>query len=134
VDALPFPKLLLPFERQVLGAIWEILDTPDQVRLAGQISSINKVQRILNWRSIEFYRMRWFKVAPWPSEFQFENLEEFILGTVEIVQREHAIRIKVWSVGGHVFTLESSKPMRPLKDGGTSVKRVIRPKVKHAAI
>jgi hypothetical protein len=110
------------------------LDASNQGRLAGQISCINKVQRILDWRSVEFYRMRWFKVRQWPSESLFENKAEFVLGTVEVRCKELLIPITVWSVGGHVFTLEAPQPLKPLRNGGTSVERLLGGKNERAAI
>ncbi|MFG6417072.1 hypothetical protein ACG02S_24560 [Roseateles sp. DC23W] len=58
---------LLPFEQAILRGIEVGLPVELRIKYSEQLAHINKVQRLLDWNEIEFYRMRWFKVR-WPSE------------------------------------------------------------------
>lgn len=81
---------------------------------SAQVDSINKVQRLLDWKEIEFYCMSWFKVR-WPQEVLFQNHAEFVLGTGVLESGGITATVSVWAVGGHVFSLESDVPLKQFK-------------------
>lgn len=105
---------LLPFEQAILSGISATLQGSQRDLFAKQVSHINKVQRLLDWREIEFYCMRWFKVR-WPSAILFQSHEEFKLGSGVLRIHGAAAQVKVWAVGGHVFSIESDIPLIPFR-------------------
>lgn len=107
LTTLPNPsRKLKPFEVVVLEAVASKLP-PDVGRLfREQLSVVNKVQRLLEWNEINLYCMHWFKVR-WPESLLFENRNEWHLATVNCAFGSTDIPITVWSIGGHVFSLES---------------------------
>lgn len=109
-----FKDRLYAFEREILSGIGSALadDLSDLYSL--QIERINKVQRLLEWNEIEFYCMSFFKVR-WPDEILFKNKKEFILGEGVLSSGENTANITVWSVGGHVFSIESERPLKPFR-------------------
>ena len=107
-------RRFLPVEQQVLTATWEMLNPKGRSLLLEQVRSINRIQRLLEWNEIEFYSMRWFRVR-WPEEALFRERDEFELGTVLVRCGDLRAKITVWSVGGHVFQLQSPSPLRPLR-------------------
>jgi hypothetical protein len=111
---LDFHRGFLPFERAILLSVHNALPSPMAMRFAGQVGSINKIQRLLEWREIEFYSMRWFKVA-WPEQFFFADRSEFRLARVTLALPSANQFVDVFSVGGHLFCLESDRPMKPLR-------------------
>jgi hypothetical protein len=102
----------LPFEQAVLGGIGSMLQGSQRDQFAAQVSHINKVQRLLNWREIEFYCMRWLKVR-WPSAIRFQRREEFELGCGVLLAHGATAHLKVWAAGGHVFSIESESSLKP---------------------
>ncbi|QHJ01039.1 hypothetical protein GT347_25465 [Xylophilus rhododendri] len=108
-----FDKALLPFEAKVLRATLDVLPPALTKRFDAQVSAINKVQRRLDWREIEFYCVSWFKVR-WPQAELFDFRNEWRLATIDCTFAEHAVSVGVWAAGGHVFSLEAECPMRPL--------------------
>ena len=111
---LVFDGRFHPFERTVLEGVYLALPEPTGAKFAAQVRCINKIQRLLDWREIEFYAMRWFKVT-WPPELLFDEKGEFSLARVLLdVDRKTQV-LDVYSVGGHVFSIESDRPMKPLK-------------------
>ena len=115
VDTLKFSRRFLPFERQVLSAAWELMNPRGRLLLAGQIRHVNRIQRLLDWTELELYCMRWFRVS-WPAESLFRDKDEFELATVLLRHGEQRIKVTVWSVGGHVFQLQSPTPLKPLRE------------------
>lgn len=71
---------LLPFEKDILSSLCAAISPELRDQYSAQVESINKVQRLLDWKEIEFYCMRWFKVR-WPREVLFRNQAEFVLGS-----------------------------------------------------
>jgi hypothetical protein len=114
VDTRAWPSRFLPFEQRVLTATWGMLNEAGRALFVEQVRSINKVQRLLDWREIEFYSMRWFKVH-WPEEALFRERDEFELGTILLRGGDHRAKVTVWSVAGHLFQLQSPSPMKPLR-------------------
>lgn len=105
---------LLPFEQAVLGGIGSMLQGSQRDQFADQVSHINKVQRLLDWREIEFYCMHWFKVR-WPSAILFQRREEFELGCGLLLAHGSTTHVKVWAVDGHVFSIESESSLKPFR-------------------
>lgn len=103
---------LLPFERLILEGVGAALPEAQRPRYVQQLAHINKVQRLLDWREIEFFCMRWFRVR-WPEALLFENRAEFELGSGVLRAGSEELRIKVWAVGGHVFSIESEQALKP---------------------
>jgi len=109
-------RRFLGFETACLEAVHSALPSNAAELFAEQVQSINKIQRLLEWKEIEFYSMRWFKVA-WPSSALFTDSDEFVLATLRLHADGVEYPVKVWSVGGHVFSIESDTPLKPLRDG-----------------
>lgn len=105
---------LLSFEQAVLGGIGSTLQGSQRDQFADQVSHINKVQRLLDWREIEFYCMHLFKVR-WPSTILFQRREEFELGCGVLFSHGSTAHVKVWAVGGHVFSIESESSLKPFR-------------------
>lgn len=103
---------LLPFERLVLEGVGSALPEALRPRYAQQLAHINKVQRLLDWREIEFFCMRWFRVR-WPEGLLFENRAEFELGAGLLRTPGAEQRVRVWAVGGHVFSIEAEQGLKP---------------------
>ncbi len=116
MDTTPrFQRRFLPFEKAVLTAVHAALPDPAASLMAGQIGSINRIQRLLEWREIEFYCMRWFRVA-WQEAVKFPARGEFELARVTLSAPHDRFRISVLAVGGIAFSLECEHPMRGLAD------------------
>ena len=109
-----FRARLFPFEQAILNAVGEALHPPMRRLYEAQVACINKVQRLLEWHEIEFYCMRFFRVR-WPPEVLFENQAEFRLASGSLQARNLNAAFTVWSVGGHVFSIESVTPLKPLR-------------------
>jgi hypothetical protein len=105
---------LFPFEQAILRGIGLALPDAQRHKFSEQLAHINKVQRLLEWNEIEFYCMRWFKVQ-WPPSILFEDLSEFELGSGTLQASSAVAELKVWSVGGHVFSIESKTPLKPFR-------------------
>lgn len=110
-----FPARLLPFERLILARVGDALPAKLRQPLAEQIQLINKVQRLLDWREVEFYRMHWFRVN-WPQSLLFDNREEFILGSGLLSAGALAAAVSVWAVGGHLFAIEADSPLKAFRE------------------
>ena len=108
-------NVLLPFERRILTAVGASLDEPMRLLFDRQLQCINKVQRLLAWNEIEFYCMSWFKVR-WPEAVLFQNKAEFVLGSGQLSADDETAQIHVWSVGGHVFSIESKTSLKPFRN------------------
>ncbi|WP_233151927.1 hypothetical protein, partial [Pelomonas sp. KK5] len=106
--------LFLPFESAILGAVGSSLSDDLRGPFLEQMASINKVQRLLDWKEIEFYCMRWFKVR-WPSNVLFDRREEFVLASGSLTAGAATATVKIWAVGGHVFSVESESSMKPFR-------------------
>jgi hypothetical protein len=103
---------LLHFERVILDAVSKSLSGGFQSKFLEQVAHINKVQRLLDWNEVEFYCMRWFKVH-WPVGVLFQDHHEFQLASGILRSEGVSAAVRVMVVGGHVFSLESDKPMKP---------------------
>lgn len=106
--------VLLPVEESILRGIESSLPMAQRVRFSEQCARINKVQRLLDWNEIEFYCMCWFKVQ-WPAEVLFDDRSEFELGSGTLQTTTACAELKVWSVRGHVFSIESKTPLKPFR-------------------
>jgi hypothetical protein len=115
VDTPVWPKQFLPFEQHVLSATWRLLNEKGRALFVEQVKRINKIQRPLDWREINFYSMHWFKLKKWPEEVLFRERDEFELGTVLLRTEKHRVKVTVWSVGGRLFQLHSPSAMKPLR-------------------
>jgi len=92
-------------------SVESVLPPEQRVKYSEQVAHINKVQRLLEWNEIEFYCKRWFRIQ-WPPDIPFGNRSEFELGSGTLTASGASARVKVWSVGGHVFSLESHKSLK----------------------
>lgn len=111
--ASPINKHLLPFEAGALAALRSRLPAHLGLRFDAQVESINRVQRLLDWKSIEFYRMSWFRVR-WPDSLLFDCRSEQCLATLDCTFADQQVQIAVWAVGGHVFSLEAERGLKPM--------------------
>ena len=111
---LTFRAKLFSFEQEILRSVGEALEPSTRNRYEAQIACINKVQRLLEWKEIEFYCMRFFKVR-WPHDVLFEDMREFILATGTLHARGLSAEFTVWSVNGHLFSIESPTPLKPFR-------------------
>lgn len=105
---------LLPFETTILSVIGAALPVELRDKYLEQVQNINKIQRLLQWHTIEFYCMRWFKVR-WPEATLFSDDSEFILGSGQLSAGNCSAPITVWATGGHVFSIESEQPLVQFK-------------------
>ncbi len=105
---------LLPFEQTILNTVAAALPDGYCERFGEQVAQINKVQRLLEWNEIEFYCMRWFKVH-WSPDVLFPQHEELELASGRLQTSDAAASIKVWAVGGHVFSIESDSSLKPFR-------------------
>ncbi|WP_053551153.1 hypothetical protein [Desulfuromonas soudanensis] len=105
---------LLPFEHAILSEVGSSLSPEQRGQFAAQVAHINKVQRLLEWNEIEFYCMRWFKVR-WPTAILFQNHGEFMLGAGTLRAPDIFAPVKVWAVGGHIFSIESEAPLKAFR-------------------
>lgn len=108
------PAKLLPFERRILASVGDSLPRRLREPFAAQLALINKVQRLLDWHEVAFYRMRWLRVR-WPQEVLFDQREEFILGSGLLSAGALAASVSVWAVGGHVFSIEADSPLKAFR-------------------
>lgn len=105
---------LSAFETAVLTGVGAGLPVRRRKQFDSQVARINRVQRLLDWHEIEFYCMRWFRIA-WPAEVLFDSRDEELLGSGVLRAERMETSIKVWAVGGHVFSIESEAPLRPFQ-------------------
>jgi hypothetical protein len=106
-----FHPRFLPLERAVLGSIHRVLPTAAAQFMRQQVACVNKIQRLLEWQEVELYCVRWFRVA-WPEHALFPNRNEFELGRVTLGSASAQLTVSLFSVSGHIFSLESERPMR----------------------
>ncbi len=109
------PKPLLPCERLILSQVGAALPRKLRGPYNEQLQLINKVQRLLDWHEVEFYRMHWFRVN-WPPSVLFDNRSEFVLGSGLLSAGALAASVTVWAVDGHVFSLEADSPLKAFRD------------------
>lgn len=102
-----------PWEEKVVAAVEGGLAPKHQGVLRAQLAAVNKVQRILGWREIDFYVMREGRVD-WSGVPLFLDEGEFSLATVCTRVGTERFETQVWCVGGHIFSLESARGVRPL--------------------
>ena len=115
---------LLPFELQLLAAVGKAVDPQISGLLEQQVNCINHVQRLLDWKTIEFYCKKWLRVR-WPESVLFQDREQFRLATVACTFGTTDARITVWAVGGHLFSLESPIGMSGLSiSGPLSIRKI----------
>ena len=110
-------RKLLPYEAAILEAVGRHLPSALAELLSKQLAVVNKVQRLLEWNEIELYCMRWFKVR-WPEVVLFPRRDEHLLGRVTCAFGSVEVPVEVWSVAGHVFSLESPIGLKSLASGG----------------
>jgi hypothetical protein len=106
---------LLPYERSILAAVSASLPEDMRALFDAQLSSINKVQRLLDWNEVEFYSKRWFKVR-WPEEALFQDKAEFVLAQGVLNAGALTADVTVWAVGGHLFSIESPVSLKPFQE------------------
>lgn len=102
----------LTFELEILGAVQGALCAAQRVQFAGQLASVNRVQRLLDWRTIELYSIRWFRVR-WPAWVLFSNTDKFEIASGVLNAPTRSASVTIWAVGGHIFSLESTAPLKP---------------------
>jgi hypothetical protein len=105
---------LLPFENAILRTVGSSLPPEQRDLFAEQVTHINKVQRLLEWNEIEFYCVHWFKTR-WPPAVLFLNHGEFELASGTLRAQGIVAPVKVWAVGGHVFSIESEISLKPFR-------------------
>lgn len=98
----------------MLASVHSALPQSLASQFAAQVRCVNKIQRLLEWNEVEFYAMRWFKVA-WPEEVLFKDRSEMLLARVTLSWSEGRQDVEVFVVGGVVFSLESNRRMKPLR-------------------
>jgi len=101
-----------------------------QKNYEAQVACINKVQRLLEWNEIEFYCMRFLKIR-WPEAVLFEDKGEFIIASGTLRTEDLSAEFTVWSVNGHLFSIESRTPLKPFHSGD---REEIKPIVIHSQI
>lgn len=109
---------LLPFESHLLTAVADVVPGEWRSLLLQQVSCINHVQRLLDWKEIEFYCKKWFRVR-WPEHLLFPEHGEVRLAECDCTFGSKSAHITVWAVNGHVFSLESTQGMSGLSISGS---------------
>ncbi len=114
----PMPSSqLLSFESQLLAAVAEVVPSEWRSLLLEQVSCINHVQRLLDWKEIEFYCKKWFCVR-WPEHLLFPERGEIRLAECDCTFGSKSAHITVCAANGHVFSLESAQGMSGLSISG----------------
>lgn len=111
---LTFGARMFPFEQEILRSVGWSLEPAMQRKYKPQVACINKVQRLLEWNEIEFYCMRFLKVR-WPEAVLFDEKAEFILASGTLRTERFSAEFTVWSVNGHLFSIESLTPLKPFR-------------------
>jgi hypothetical protein len=91
-------------EEALLTAVADALPSESATLLRGQIASITRVQRTLDWTEILFYSMRGGRVN-WPETVLFPNRGETRLANLNYRVDGRSFRSTVHSISGHVFSL-----------------------------
>jgi hypothetical protein len=110
-----FHRRFLPLERAVLASIDRVLPRAAAQLMRQQVACVNKIQRLLEWQEVELYCVRWFR-ARWPEHVLFPNRGEFELGRVILGSASTQLGVSLFSVSGHIFSLESARSMRPFRN------------------
>ena len=112
---LHFHRRFLAFERAILTAVHQALPESSADLMARQVMCVNKIQRLLDWQEVEFYCMRWFKVA-WPGNVLAPNTGEIEVARATLESSSGRMAVSVFWVLGHLFSIESKQSMRPFRN------------------
>jgi hypothetical protein len=101
-----------PLETALLNAITSRLPEHSRDLFVKQIASINHIQRILNWKAIDFYWMSFSRRVTWNPQTLFPNRSEFTFASVEYSADGIFLETTLTSVSGHIFSLETETGLR----------------------
>lgn len=104
-------------EKDILLAVANALNPEASKLLLKQIEAVNYVQRHSGGKEVNLYCMQKNK-AKFDDQILFPNrFDELKLGYVEINQGHAGLNYAtVWACNGHVFSIESPKPLATEKD------------------
>lgn len=91
-----------PLEERLLNTVREVLPVGVQPIFDAQVAAITKVQRLLNWTEISFYRMRSGK-ADWNGVPMFPRVAEFPLAELRFNALGRRYKATLHCVSGHIF-------------------------------
>ena len=101
-----------PWEEKITAAVVGRLEQKAREIIKGQLAAVNKVQRIVGWREVDLYVMKKGKVD-WSGLPMLCDDREFVLATVSTKAGADRFETKVCCVGGHIFSFESERAVRP---------------------
>lgn len=102
-----------PWEERLLAALTEKFGHKHRDIFQKQIQAVNKVQRIVGWTEIDLYVMRHGRVC-WDDIPKFFDDREFTLARASTFVGDKRIQSELACVGGHLFSIESDAPIKPL--------------------
>lgn len=97
-------RTLAPLEQAVLESLPPLLPRGAAEVCRLQIGAITRVQRVLNWTEVCFYRIRRGRPC-WDGVPLFDRRGEFRLSESKYVIEGVAYTSSVWCVDGHLFSL-----------------------------
>jgi hypothetical protein len=102
-----------PWESQTLSCLEQSLAARHKPILRAQLDAVSKIQRILGWREIDLYVMKFGRVC-WDGVPCFEDMGEFRLAKARTMSDGFTIESELTCVRGHLFSIESDVPVKPV--------------------
>ena len=107
-------KRFTPLEKAVLDAISLQLKGRSKELYLFQIKQINHIQRLLDWREIDFYTKRFPRRIKRDPSIVFPNKSEFVFASCSVKTLHCSVSLSLWAVSGYVFMIESKIPLKSL--------------------
>ena len=101
-----------PWEEKITAAVIGRLGLKAREIIQEQLAAVNKVQRIVGWREVDLYVTKKGKID-WSGLPLLWDDREFVLATVRTKAGADRFETKVCCVGGHIFSFESDRAVRP---------------------
>ena len=102
-----------PWEERLLGLLTQSLGDKHREAMLSQLKAVNKIQRIVGWTEIDFYVMKRGQVS-WEGVPALFDDREFTLARASTFADGGRIQSELVCVGGHLFSIESKAPIKPL--------------------
>jgi len=102
-----------PWEERLIEVL--LAETSPRYRstISGQLSSVNRISRILGWIEIDLYVMKNGKIDRTGMPLLFDD-QEFDLALIETKTKNMRFETRVGCVSGFVFSFESNHRIRDL--------------------
>ena len=101
-----------PWETLVLRELCNALAVEHRQVIEAQLQAINKIQRIVGWREIDFYVMRKGCVR-WDGVPMLNDTGEFLFAKANTRVGNIVIESELFCISGHLFSIESDAPVKP---------------------